>query len=285
MSDPQLTIVVTTHDRPGLLDRAVESALGQDVPVDVVVVDDGSRPPAEVDRRAKLVRNDDAGGSAAARNRGTRVARTRWVSFLDDDDELLPGFARISLAELARPERVPPVAVLSALEVVDPEGHVLRTHRPPTLPAGAHFGLEEIDTACSYYSKQTLVVDRELLLGIGGFDSDNVARDFTDLLLRLSPVCAIVGLPTVTYRQHSHRGVRMSTDPARRVAAFDSLVRSHRASFEAHPRGYARLLVEHATTLAAAGFTSEARFARLRALRLAPLRTAMLIASPRRRRS
>lgn len=281
----ELTVIVTTRNRPELLKRAVESALMQgSSPVDVIVVDDASDPPASPDPRARLIRLPERAGSAVARNTGVRAAATRWVSFLDDDDALCDNFACVSLAALAHATVEPPVAVLSALVVVDESGAEVRTHVPPTLAKGGHFGLEDIPSEYSYYSKQTLVVERELLLSLGGFDETISARDFTDLLLRLSPVCSIIGVPDRTLRHHRHAGPRISSDVDRRLHAFDTLVTTHEAAMASHPRGFARLLIEHATTLSAARRRREALQARSRAVRVAPIHAVLLLASPRRRR-
>ena len=61
-----------------------------------------------------------------------------------------------------------PVAVLSGLETVNTGGKVIETYLLPILPRGSHFGLEEIDPGQSVFSKATLFVEREVLLGIGG---------------------------------------------------------------------------------------------------------------------
>lgn len=94
---PQLSIVVPTHNRPGMLPRAVASAVAQEgVAVEVVVVDDGSSPPAQVPPGVRLIRLQPGRGGAAARNAGWMAARAPLVALLDDDDELLPHFAAVS---------------------------------------------------------------------------------------------------------------------------------------------------------------------------------------------
>lgn len=94
-----ISIVIPTHDRPALLRRAVTSALAA-CPGDgeVVVVDDASDPPAAAglggldDPRLRIVVNPGPHGAAGARNFGVGAATGGTVLFLDDDDELLPGY-------------------------------------------------------------------------------------------------------------------------------------------------------------------------------------------------
>jgi glycosyltransferase involved in cell wall biosynthesis len=94
-----VSVVVPTHNRAGLVRRAVDSVLAQTVDdLEVIVVDDGSSDVtpsvlaelAASDRRVRAVRHDEPAGPPAARNRGIDEARGRFVAFLDDDDEWLP---------------------------------------------------------------------------------------------------------------------------------------------------------------------------------------------------
>ncbi len=88
---PELSIVIPTHDRPGLLRAAVESALRQDLEVEVIIVDNGSPEPVALagDPRLRVLRHERSQGGSAARNLGARAAVAPWVMWLDDDDELL----------------------------------------------------------------------------------------------------------------------------------------------------------------------------------------------------
>lgn len=277
MSAPALSIVIPTYGRGALLARAVRSALGQTFDdLEVLVVDDASPEPAAPpsdDPRLRVLRLPRNRGHAAARNVGAREARGRWIAFLDDDDELLPRMAEASLHALATADLPPPVAVLSALQVIRPDGSVVETRVPPTLPRGAHFWLEEAAAERSFGSKQTLVLPRELLLEIGGFDEAFRSRVHSEFFLRLNPVCSILGLTEPTYRLLQHPGERLSRDPRLRQRSFGQLLRKHGALLEAHPRGFARLLTEHARTSWRLGQRRAALAAVLRALRVDPLHT------------
>src|SRR3569832_749003 len=92
----QITVVITTHDRPELLREAIASVEAQRFDEwDVIVVDDGSRPAVTFDARQKelagrirLLRNEVAQGPSEARNTGMRTATGEVIFFLDDDDLL-----------------------------------------------------------------------------------------------------------------------------------------------------------------------------------------------------
>jgi glycosyltransferase involved in cell wall biosynthesis len=279
MATPVLSIVIPTRDRPQLLQRAVRSALAQTIEAcEVIVVDDGSATSIVLpeDGRLRLIRLPASRGSSAARNAGLRAARGTFVAFLDDD-EVLPEMAAISLAAIETSTLPRPVAALSGLEVVHADGGTPWLRLPPTLPKGRHFALEDPQPGTSFLCKQTLVAPRDVVRSIGGFDEANRSRELTDLLLRVNPVCSLQGTPVVTYRQYNHRGPRLSHNPSFNQDSFARLVARHRALFEAHPRGHARFLVEHALMLQAYGLRREAFAQLLAAGRRAPRTTLGLL--------
>lgn len=103
---PSIGIVIPCYnDDAAHLREAVASALAQDVPVQVVVVDDGSTKEetlAELDalpESVTLVRQANAGVSAA-RNAGIAQLTCDYVQALDADDWLTPGFVRAAAAVL-----------------------------------------------------------------------------------------------------------------------------------------------------------------------------------------
>jgi glycosyltransferase involved in cell wall biosynthesis len=102
-----VSVVVPTRDRPDGLARCLAALSHQDREIDVVVVDDGSRDRAALDRalerlpRARCLHTVGA-GPAAARNLGARAAVGEVVCFTDDDCEPGPAWAaRLAAAATA----------------------------------------------------------------------------------------------------------------------------------------------------------------------------------------
>jgi glycosyltransferase involved in cell wall biosynthesis len=98
------SVVIPTHNRAGLLPRAVRSALRAATGVEVIVVDDASTDETP-DVCAKLegiryIRLDRNAGPAEARNVGIRESSSEYVAFCDDDDALLPGGVERLIAAL-----------------------------------------------------------------------------------------------------------------------------------------------------------------------------------------
>lgn len=127
---PVVDVVVLTWNDGELLDRAVASALASEgVDVRVVVVDNGSEPPAVVvdHPSVRLVRNEANRGVAPARNQGARVGSAPLLCFLDSDAELAPD----SLARLAAALDDPSVGV--AVPVFADQPPEASAGRAPTL--------------------------------------------------------------------------------------------------------------------------------------------------------
>lgn len=95
MTIPLVSAVVPCFNTRDCIVASVASALAQeDVPVEVIVVDDGSTDgtPEEMERafaaepRVRLIRQPRNLGPSAARNAGFAAARGEWTALLDSDD-------------------------------------------------------------------------------------------------------------------------------------------------------------------------------------------------------
>ena len=92
---PRVSVIIPTYNRCAWLPMAVDSVLAQTYPhIEVIVVDDGSRDGtaavvAQYGERVTYLRQANQ-GVAVARNTGFRASCGEYVSFLDDDDFILP---------------------------------------------------------------------------------------------------------------------------------------------------------------------------------------------------
>ncbi len=99
---PRADVVIPTYNAGPLLRRAVGSALALPLVERVVVVDDGSDSPPELDPDPRLtVMRQPNAGPAAARNSGIDASTADWIIFCDADDALLPTISdSLALAEM-----------------------------------------------------------------------------------------------------------------------------------------------------------------------------------------
>jgi glycosyltransferase involved in cell wall biosynthesis len=92
---PLVSIIIPTYNRSKILPRAVNSALNQSYKnLEVIIVDDASADNTSEtvagikDARVRYVRHVNNMGLSAARNSGIKIARGKYINFLDDDDEI-----------------------------------------------------------------------------------------------------------------------------------------------------------------------------------------------------
>jgi glycosyltransferase involved in cell wall biosynthesis len=284
MTDPQarplVTIVIPTHDRPHLVDRAVLSALAQDEPaVEVIVVDDASTTPyrpSVSDQRLRTVRIDESDGANAARNVGLAHARGEWITFLDDDDELYPHMVRASLDTASRSDLPPPVSILTAMEVVDEGGAVTEVRLPVTMPKGRHYSLEPAPEGRTFLTQNALLVRTDVIRSIGGWDRDIRTWDHDDLFLRLNPASSLAGADVVTYRMHEHSGPRSHKDTLWSALSIERTLQKHRDTFRQHRRRRAKMTASAGMYYLRAGRWGPAVAATSKAVLIDPLRPKLL---------
>ena len=90
---PILSIVVVTHNRPRLLKRALDSILPKsDEDVEIILCADDSQKSTfnialnSLRESDNFIRVPHMNGPAESRNMGLKIARGKWICFLDDDD-------------------------------------------------------------------------------------------------------------------------------------------------------------------------------------------------------
>lgn len=101
------SVIIPTYNHAKYLRDAIDSALSQTVPVEVIVIDDGSTDDttailSSYGNRIRVYRVPH-GGPAIARNIGIDEATAEFVMFLDADDLIAPSKVEAQVAAF-RPE-------------------------------------------------------------------------------------------------------------------------------------------------------------------------------------
>jgi peptidoglycan/xylan/chitin deacetylase (PgdA/CDA1 family)/2-polyprenyl-3-methyl-5-hydroxy-6-metoxy-1,4-benzoquinol methylase len=184
---PLVTVVIPARDAQPTLGAALDSLLAQThAGWRAVVVDDGSRDgtaalvAAYAKRDGRISGLSGAGkGASAARNLGLAAAQGRWVLFLDADDWIDPRFLERMLAALRdRPRAV--AAYCGSRRVAEDgrAGHVVND---------ANLAAKPRSTTARYnpVAIHAVLVDREAVLAVGGFDASLKTCEEWDLWQRL----------------------------------------------------------------------------------------------------
>jgi glycosyltransferase involved in cell wall biosynthesis len=192
-----VTVVVPAHNAESTLGSALASVAVQTAaPAQVVVVDDGSTDATgEVARGApievEVLRTERPSGPSGARNAGTARAVGEWVAFLDADDVWHPGKLEAQL----QAAREKPGTVIVATDWA--------RDSPPTPPGPVGVRVMENRHVLSLnrFQTSTVLVRRDVLSAVGGFDATLDGAEDWDLWLRASALGPVVKLawPYVGY--------------------------------------------------------------------------------------
>ena len=93
-----ISVVIPTYKRNKSLKRAIDSIINQTYKnIEIIVVDDNSKFPEirkeneelinEYSEKIVLVKNKENLGGGLSRNEGIKIAKGKFIAFLDDDDE------------------------------------------------------------------------------------------------------------------------------------------------------------------------------------------------------
>ncbi len=180
-----VTVVVPTHEtEPARVYDILRHCLDT---AGVMFVDDGSGTPLSGVRGAMLVRLRHNSGPAAARNAGARAAETPIVAFVDTDVDLHPGWLDGLLWHFDDPGVgfvAPRVASSPAADGGD-ERVARYEQRHSPLDIGTEPGRIVAGTRISYVPAATLLVRKQALDEIGGFDATLRIGEDVDAVWRL----------------------------------------------------------------------------------------------------
>lgn len=121
-----VTVIIPAYNGASYMHKAIDSALMQDVPMEILVINDCS--PDDTDSAMErykdnplvsYIKNDENMGVAKTRNRGVSLAKGEYVAFLDCDDYWAENKLKKQLEAM---ERDGTVLCSSARELLTPEG-------------------------------------------------------------------------------------------------------------------------------------------------------------------
>ncbi|TIO26263.1 MAG: glycosyltransferase [Mesorhizobium sp.] len=218
---PELAVVVIGFRAPTDLVAAVRSVLGQNIPLEVVVVNSGGGNAQALLANAGLdvpvIECEERLFAGAARNRGIAATKAPFIAFLADDCLAYPRWAEVRL----RHHREGVAAVASAIANSHPRNLVacaahLVTYmrRLPGLPA--HKAL-----------RYGVSFDRKLFDRYGLFDEQMATGEDTEFLERLPKAIVPLWEPAVlTVHRNETRLIRVIVDQYLRGYRYGTYLKS-----------------------------------------------------------
>lgn len=212
-----LLVVIPTHERAGLVGRAIDSVLAQTArPARIVVVDDARNEATEQIVRSFPEARDGAltylavepssvAGASASRNAGAAASSQRLIAFLDDDDWWDRRYLERALA--TRAEHAADVVLTPSWIVVD------GAREEWMQPSARAF-----DTFRPGISGSNILITREAFESVSGFDPGMWVMNDVDFFVRLRDAGRVVVAAPERLVFHEGRGSGHLTSPSERRA-------------------------------------------------------------------
>ena len=207
--NPEVSVIIPFYRGREWLSLSLSSVLCQKgVPLDIIVVDDGSEVSPDdiiagfVDPRIRLLPVSHCGKGAAV-NAGARIARGSLLCILDQDDEMLPG--RLAAQAAALRENPDTDAVYSDYERRDERGGLIDVFR--SRQASREEMLHCLAASTGLFSIQTLLLRKRTFDEVGGLCPDDRITGFDDaefFIRLLISGCRLQYVPGVFARWISH---------------------------------------------------------------------------------
>jgi len=201
---PKVSVISSVHNGESSLKGAIESVLNQTMAdFEFVIVDDASTDgSADIlerfdDPRIVVLKNDTRIGLTASLNRAFDLTRGEFIARQDDDDFSLPKRFEQQVKFLESYSEVGVVG--SQMEVIDEEGNFLEQY---SLPSDHGILAWNLFFERSF-AHPSVMIRRELLSKVGGYDEDYLVSQDHKLWSRLVLETRFANLPEVLLRYQS----------------------------------------------------------------------------------
>jgi len=202
---PLVSVIIPTYKRRNKLKRAMKSVLNQTYPcVEIIVVNDDPSTNIEdivnVPEEVIVVNHNENKGPSGARNTGLKIAKGKYIAFLDDDDYFLPKKLEeeVEIMEKLSEEWV---AVYSWFISSNQNGtkKVIKSHKEGDLTYGLLAGDKSLRIGTP-----SLLVNSEAIKSLNGFDESLTIHEDWDMFIRLLKIGNIKLLPKALWIRDKH---------------------------------------------------------------------------------
>jgi glycosyltransferase involved in cell wall biosynthesis len=229
---PVVSLVIPCFNHGRFLADALASIGTPAVRTEIVVIDDGSTDSTpeviatfETVNEFRSIRQGNA-GLAAARNRGLRESRGRYIVFLDADDRLAPGAVDLGAAQLDEHSKC--AFTFGRCKMMDQGGTLIDTPEQPRIVRD-HY--RELLRRNYIWMPAMVMFRREALERIGGFNRHVDAAADYEMYLHIARHHPVHDHAQVVahYRKHP---ANMSGSAARMLRETLAVMRSQRPFLE-----------------------------------------------------
>lgn len=203
------SVVIPTYNRAALLAEALDSVFAQRfTDFEVVVADDGSTDGTAAllrsyGERLRIVRQANL-GPGAARNLAAKVARGRYLAFLDSDDRWFPWTLDVYASVVIGASQPPAFIAGKPAPFVRPDD--LESVAEDSVAIGSFADYYASGDQWRWYSASSFVIRADAFTAIEGFAPVRINGEDADLAMRLGtagPFVQVTAPATFGYRDHA----------------------------------------------------------------------------------
>jgi GT2 family glycosyltransferase/Flp pilus assembly protein TadD len=199
---PLVSVIIPTLNRPAMLDEAIQSVLRQTFPdFEIIVINDAGVDVGNViekynpKRQIIYLQHNSNRGMAAARNTGIKVARGKYIAYLDDDDVYYPDHLETLINFLESSEyKVAYTDAFRAFQTFQ-NGQYITIKKD--VPYSFDFDYERILKE-NFIPVLCIIHEKSCLDSVGMFDETLRAHEDWDLWMRMSRLFKFAHIKKVT---------------------------------------------------------------------------------------
>lgn len=232
--DPLISVIIPTYNRSNLVCEATDSVLNQTYKnYEIIVVDDGStdntkRVLEKYDSKVRYIYQNNK-GCAEARNVGIKIAKGKYIAFLDSDDIWLPKKLELQM-EFFNNNCYAEFLYTNGF-IQDLQKYDMKPYYNDTFKPSAGNVLPKLFLG-NFIITSSVILKKELFDKAGYFDELIIKCEDYNMWLRLACLCNFDYLdhPLTIYRIHPNRESRNYKEDFRylnRLKTFKAILKIH----------------------------------------------------------
>jgi glycosyltransferase involved in cell wall biosynthesis len=200
--NPEVSIILPTYNRGNLLERALESIRYQAFKdFEVVLINDGGSDISPIikkfpDLKITYIQHEKNLGLSEARNSGLKIAKGKYITYLDDDDEYYPNHLESLINYL---DRSPDVKVAYSIAMYKYQQKSIKGRQKSNKITARFFKFDEQQILINNLSPITCFCHlKECVKVVGGFNPSLKRYEDWEFWIRLSRVYKFKQIQEVT---------------------------------------------------------------------------------------
>jgi glycosyltransferase involved in cell wall biosynthesis len=268
---PKVSVIIPTYNRAEFLRNSVSSVLEQTFKdFELIISDDASSDKTKEyveglsDPRVRYICNETNQGVAAARNNAFTISKGRYIAFLDDDDQWLPGKLEKQLRIIEKsPGSVR--GVYTGVFTIDLDSNKRTSVSVPKYRGNI---LNEILPE-NFLITSSILLDKVCIEKVGLFDTKFKSTSDFDMWLRIAEEFEFDYVPEPLVRRFIHK-IRITANYEAVISGLELLMSKHNKLFSTNKKAYSEYKLRLGIFYCYNGNTRQGRRVFMQAIKLYP---------------